>query len=48
MLCDRTERERLGTQAREHARRYTPERMAGAMADIYECLVEPQLMAGAA
>lgn len=50
LLGDRDQRNRLGTQAREHARRYTAERMASGMAEIYARVLErqPQMIAGAA
>ncbi len=48
LLQDRITRERLGRQAHERARRYTPERMARGMAEIYAHVSEPQLVAGAA
>jgi glycosyltransferase involved in cell wall biosynthesis len=48
LLRDRDRRERLGKSSREHARRYTPQRMAHGMAEIYSDLVTPQLIAGAA
>jgi glycosyltransferase involved in cell wall biosynthesis len=50
LLGDSFERERLGRQAWEHARRYSPERMALGMAEIYAQLIQPQaqLMRGAA
>lgn len=50
LLADREERNRLGARAREHARRFTPEATASAMAQIYAGAMEhrPQLVAGAA
>jgi glycosyltransferase involved in cell wall biosynthesis len=50
LLDDSSKRTHLGARAREHARRYTPERMAAGMAAIYARLSqpEPQLVAGAA
>lgn len=48
LLDDRDERCRLGERARIHARRYSPEHMAGGMAEIYTGVAQPQLMAGAA
>jgi glycosyltransferase involved in cell wall biosynthesis len=41
-LSNRVEREHAGRRARERARQYTPERMARAMADIYERVLQPQ------
>jgi glycosyltransferase involved in cell wall biosynthesis len=48
LLDERIERERLGQAARSQARRYTPERMARGMAEIYARVLQPQLVAGAA
>ncbi|MGE5562274.1 MAG: glycosyltransferase family 4 protein [Bacillota bacterium] len=48
LLGDRARRDELGRRAREHARQYTPERMARGMAEIYARVTEPQLVAGAA
>lgn len=50
LLSKREERNRLGDRAREHARRFTPERMASEMAEIYARVLErqPQMVAGAA
>jgi glycosyltransferase involved in cell wall biosynthesis len=49
LLEDRPKRLQLGDRAQTHARRYTPERMAHAMADIYARVLQPhQLIAGAA
>jgi glycosyltransferase involved in cell wall biosynthesis len=50
LLRDRTTRERLGEKAHARARRYTPERMARGMMQVYARVLEPQpqLIAGAA
>jgi glycosyltransferase involved in cell wall biosynthesis len=50
LLSNRQERNRLGASARERARRYTPQRMAREMADIYARVTEapPHLAADAA
>lgn len=48
LLANRTERDELGRRARERARRYTPERTARAMVEIYARVLQPQLIAGAA
>ena len=48
LLDHRAKRNELGRQARERARRYKPECMACAMAEIYASVSEPQLIAGAA
>lgn len=50
LIDDNSKRQHLGETAREHARRYSPEQMAAAMAQIYARVTEPrpQLIAGAA
>lgn len=48
LLGDPAERNRFGERAREHARQYSPGRMAAGMAEIYARATEPQLMVGAA
>ena len=48
LLDDRSLRNRWGQSARSHARRFTPERMARGMMEIYAHVSEPQLIAGAA
>jgi glycosyltransferase involved in cell wall biosynthesis len=52
LLCDRGRRRDLGDRARAHARKYTPERTARGMAQIYARLTQgqpqPQLIMGAA
>jgi glycosyltransferase involved in cell wall biosynthesis len=48
LLDHRAKRNELGWQARERARRYKPECMASAMAEIYASVSESQLVAGAA
>ena len=50
LFDDTDQRHRLGERARAHAKRYSPERTARAMADIYAQALQrqPQLIAGAA
>jgi glycosyltransferase involved in cell wall biosynthesis len=50
LVHDQDERSRLGDRARARARQYSPERMAGGMAEIYTRASQrqPQLIAGAA
>jgi glycosyltransferase involved in cell wall biosynthesis len=50
LLDDRDERRRRGDRGRAHARRYSPERMARGMVEIYARAThrQPQLIAGAA
>jgi glycosyltransferase involved in cell wall biosynthesis len=48
LIEDRSERERLGRCARAHAARYSPDRMARGMSEIYARVTQPQLIAGAA
>lgn len=48
LLVDHEERKRLGESASLRARRFSSERMAGEMANIYAQLTQPQILAGAA
>jgi glycosyltransferase involved in cell wall biosynthesis len=48
LFDDPERRHALGQAASAHARLYTPERMAGRMAEIYARVVEPVQLAGAA